>query len=101
MKLLRYGPPGAEKPGMLDGAGAIRDLSGEVADIAGEALLPAALERLKGLDPAALPKVEGDPRIGPCVGSVGSFVAIGLNYADHAKESGAPIPEEPIILTTR
>jgi 2-keto-4-pentenoate hydratase/2-oxohepta-3-ene-1,7-dioic acid hydratase in catechol pathway len=98
MKLLRYGPPGAEKPGMLDGAGAIRDLSGEVADIAGEALLPAALERLKGLDPAALPKVEGDPRIGPCVGSVGSFVAIGLNYADHAKESGAPIPEEPIIF---
>ena len=98
MKLLRYGPPGVEKPGLLDGAGAIRDLSGEVADIAGDVLLPETLARLKGLDPAALPEVGGDPRIGPCVGSVGSFVAIGLNYADHAKESGASIPEEPIIF---
>jgi len=99
MKLLRYGPPGAEKPGLLDGAGAIRDLSGEVADIAGEALLPESLERLKGLDPAALPKVAGAPRLGPCVGAVGKFVAIGLNYADHAREAGAPIPEEPLIFT--
>ena len=99
MKLLRYGPSGAEKPGLLDDAGMIRDLSGEVDDIAGEVLLPGALARLKGLDPAALPAVGGSPRIGPCVGGVGKFVAIGLNYADHARESGAPIPEEPIIFT--
>ncbi len=99
MKLLRYGPSGAEKPGLLDDAGMIRDLSGEVDDIAGEVLLPGARARLKGLDPAALPAVGGSPRIGPCVGGVGKFVAIGLNYADHARESGAPIPEEPIIFT--
>ena len=99
MKLLRCGLPGAEKPGLLDEAGVIRDLSGEVEDIAGSVLLPGALARLKGLDPAALPAVGGSPRIGPCVGGVGKFVAIGLNYADHARESGAPIPEEPIIFT--
>ncbi len=98
MKLLRYGPPGQEKPGLLDGEGAIRDLSGEVEDIAGEALLPGAIERLKALDPAALPKVDGGPRLGPCIGRVGKFPAIGLNYSDHAAESGLPVPEEPIIF---
>ena len=98
MKLLRYGPAGQEKPGLLDAQGAIRDLSGEVADVAGEALLPASLERLKAIDPASLPKVEGNPRIGPCVGAVGKFPAIGLNYADHAEESGQPVPEEPVIF---
>ncbi len=98
MKLLRYGPPGREKPGLLDGEGAIRDLSGEVEDIAGEALLPGAIERLKALDPAALPEVDGSPRLGPCVGRVGKFPAIGLNYSDHAAESGLPVPEEPIIF---
>ena len=98
MKLLRYGPIGEEKPGLLDAEGHIRDLSGQVNDIAGEVLLPDRLERLKAFDPTTLPKVEGSPRIGPCVGSVGKYVAIGLNYADHAKESGVPIPEEPVIF---
>ena len=98
MKLLRYGPKGQEKPGLLDGQGVIRDLSGAIGDIDGPALLPASLERLKALDPAKLPTVEGRPRIGPCVGSVGKFVAIGLNYADHAKESGVPAPAEPVIF---
>lgn len=102
MRLLRYGPAGAEKPGLLDGDGRVRDLSGEVADIAGEALTPAGLDRLRRLDPQALPLVDGVPqqdlRLGPCVGSVGSFIAIGLNYADHAAEAGMPIPEEPIVF---
>ena len=98
MKLLRYGPIGEEKPGLLDAEGHIRDLSGQVNDIAGDVLLPDRLERLKAFDPTTLPKVEGSPRIGPCVGSVGKYVAIGLNYADHAKESGVPIPEEPVIF---
>lgn len=102
MKLLRYGPAGAEKPGLLDGDGRVRDLSAHVADIAGEALAPESLDRLRSLDPQALPLVEGVPqqdlRLGPCVGQVGSFIAIGLNYADHAAESGMPIPEEPIVF---
>src|SRR6476660_2856999 len=98
MKLLRYGSPGQEKPGLLDSTGAIRDLSGVVPDIAGETLLPASLARLSGLDPASLPKVNGTPRIGPCVGRVGKFICIGLNYSDHAAESGMAVPKEPIVF---
>jgi hypothetical protein len=79
VKLLRYGQPGQEKPGLLDGQGKLRDLSGVITDVAGEALLPPALDRLRGLDPAALPLVSGTPRIGPCVGRVGKFLCIGLN----------------------
>ncbi|MBT5665524.1 MAG: 2-hydroxyhepta-2,4-diene-1,7-dioate isomerase, partial [Rhodospirillaceae bacterium] len=81
MKLLRYGPAGAEKPGLLDADGAIRDLSGAVADIGGDALLPGSIEKLKAIDPTTLPKVDGSPRLGPCVGDVGKFMCIGLNYS--------------------
>lgn len=98
MKLLRYGPVGQEKPGLLDDDGAIRDLSGVVSDISGEALGDETLARLRALDPASLPKVEGTPRIGACVGQVGKFICIGLNYADHAAESGMALPEEPVIF---
>src|SRR3954463_392098 len=98
MKLLRYGPPGQEKPGFLDSSGAIRDLSGVVGDIAGDALLPATLARIGKIDPASLPRVNGTPRIGPCVGRVGKFICIGLNYSDHAAESGMAVPKEPIIF---
>ena len=99
MKLLRYGPPGEEKPGILDTEGAIRDLSGHVADITGDTIGAESLARLREIDPASLPKVAGRPRIGPCVGNVGKFVAIGLNYSDHAKEAGMAIPDEPVIFT--
>jgi len=102
MKLLRYGPAGSEKPGLLDGEGRVRDLSGHVADIAGAVLEPEGLARLAALDPAELPLVEGTPqqdlRLGPCVGDVRKFIAIGLNYADHAAESGMPVPTEPIVF---
>jgi 2-keto-4-pentenoate hydratase/2-oxohepta-3-ene-1,7-dioic acid hydratase in catechol pathway len=98
MKLLRYGPPGQERPGLLDRDGNIRDLSGAVRDIAGEALAPASLDRLRRLDPATLPLVSGSPRLGPCVGSVPKIVAIGLNYRLHAQEAGAAIPSEPIFF---
>jgi 2-keto-4-pentenoate hydratase/2-oxohepta-3-ene-1,7-dioic acid hydratase in catechol pathway len=98
MKLLRYGPAGQEKPGLLDRAGKIRDLSGAVRDIDGEALAPASLDRLRRLDPASLPLVAGTPRLGPCVGSVSKIVAIGLNYRLHAQEAGAAIPSEPIFF---
>jgi ureidoglycolate lyase len=98
MKLLRYGPAGAEKPGMLDAEGRIRDLSGVVADIAGDVLTPEGLAALAAVDPADLPVVEGVVRTGPCVGRVGKFMCIGLNYADHAAETGAPIPKEPILF---
>lgn len=98
MKLLRYGPKGQEKPGMLDADGRLRDLSGAVADIAGDALTPAGFAALRALDPAALPLVEGAPRIGACVGRIGKFVCIGLNYADHAAETGAAIPAEPVVF---
>ena len=98
MKLLRYGPVGQEKPGLLDRDGRIRDLSGAVRDIAGEALAPASLDRLRRLDPATLPLVPGTPRLGPCVGSVSKIVAIGLNYRLHAQEAGAAIPSEPIFF---
>ncbi len=98
MKLLRYGPAGAEKPGLLDAQGRIRDLSGIVDDIAGATLLPDGLARLRATDPASLPVVEGHPRLGPCVAGIGKFVCIGLNYADHAAESGHPVPDEPVIF---
>ncbi|MBY8918390.1 fumarylacetoacetate hydrolase family protein (plasmid) [Nitratireductor sp. L1-7-SE] len=102
MKLLRYGPRGQEKPGLLDNEGRVRDLSGVIADLAGPALEPEGIARLKALDPASLPVVEGTPqdglRLGPCVGSIGKFICIGLNYADHAAETGADIPKEPIIF---
>jgi len=98
MKLLRYGSTGQEKPGLLDAEGNIRDLSNHVADIAGEALLPDSLARLKALDAASLPRVEGSPRLGPCVGGTGKFICIGLNYSDHAAETGATVPPEPIIF---
>ncbi|BBU30606.1 ureidoglycolate lyase [Burkholderia sp. THE68] len=98
MKLLRYGSPGQEKPGLLDAEGNIRDLSNHVADIAGEALLPDSLARLKALDAASLPRVEGSPRLGSCVGGTRKFICIGLNYSDHAAETGATVPPEPIIF---
>jgi ureidoglycolate lyase len=98
VKLLRYGPKGREKPGILDKDGKIRDLSAHVPDIAGTALLPESLKKLAALNPAELPLASGELRIGPCVGKIGKFVCIGLNYADHAAETGAPIPKEPIIF---
>ncbi len=98
MKLVRYGAAGREKPGMIDGEGRIRDLSGLVADIAGEALSPRSLAKLAKVKPATLPLARGNPRLGPCVGHVGNFIAIGLNYADHAAEAGQPVPKEPIIF---
>ncbi|MFV0384000.1 ureidoglycolate lyase [Paracoccus sp. (in: a-proteobacteria)] len=98
MKLLRYGPAGQEKPGILDASGTIRDLSAHVDDIAGDVLTPEGLARIAALDPASLPAVQGSPRIGPCVGRVGKFICIGLNYADHAAETGAEIPAEPVVF---
>jgi 2-keto-4-pentenoate hydratase/2-oxohepta-3-ene-1,7-dioic acid hydratase in catechol pathway len=98
MKLLRYGPPGEEKPGLVDEGGAVRDLSGIVDDIAGEVLLPDWLDKLRRLNPADLPAVDPGARIGACVGRVGKFVCIGLNYADHAAESNLPVPAEPIVF---
>ena len=98
MKLVRYGDVGAEKPGLLDAEGAIRDISGHVKDIDGAALSPDSLKKLAALDPSSLPKVSGSPRIGPCVVRPLNFVCIGLNYADHAAETGAKIPKEPIVF---
>ncbi|MBW4706474.1 fumarylacetoacetate hydrolase family protein [Roseobacter sp. YSTF-M11] len=98
MKLVRYGAVGAEKPGMLDAAGTLRDLSAHVSDIAGEALSDAGLEKLRAIDPTTLPEVPGSPRIGACVGNIGKFLCIGLNYSDHAAETGAAIPEHPILF---
>jgi len=98
MKLLRYGEKGQERPALLDADGRLRDLSAHISDVAGEALLPQNLARLQDLDPASLPLVPGNPRLGACVGQVGKFICIGLNYADHAAETGAPIPDEPIIF---
>ena len=96
MRLMRVGPKGQERPAMLDG-GTVRDLSGAVEDIAGEALTDESLDRLRALDPAALPEMAPE-RIGPCVGRVGKFVCIGLNYSDHAAETGAEVPKEPILF---
>jgi 2-keto-4-pentenoate hydratase/2-oxohepta-3-ene-1,7-dioic acid hydratase in catechol pathway len=99
MKLVRFGPPGREKPGIIDARGAIRDLSKVVADIAGEALSPKGLARIRKAPIDKLPLVRGSPRLGPCVGGVGNLIAIGLNYSDHAAEAGMPIPKEPIIFS--
>jgi 2-keto-4-pentenoate hydratase/2-oxohepta-3-ene-1,7-dioic acid hydratase in catechol pathway len=99
MKLLRFGPPGQEIPGLLDEEGRIRDLSAYVTDITPAEVTPDALERLKGIDSASLPVVEGNPRIGVPVNGIGKFIAIGLNYADHAREAGLEPPPEPIFFT--
>ncbi|MGK7862504.1 fumarylacetoacetate hydrolase family protein [Falsiroseomonas sp. E2-1-a4] len=98
MKLLRYGPAGQEKPGLLDSSGTIRDLSGVIPDLAGVALSAAGLAQIAALDPASLPAVTGTPRLGPCVTGMKNFICIGLNYADHAAETGAAIPKEPIVF---
>lgn len=98
MKLVRFGSAGKEKPGMIDADGAIRDLSGVIADINGTTITPKGLAKLRKLNPAKLPKVSARVRLGPCVPQPGNFIAIGLNYADHAAETGAPIPTEPIIF---
>jgi len=98
MKLLRFGPVGAEKPGMLDDDGGIRDLSGTVADISGNTLSDASLTKLRAIDPTSLPLVAGNQRLAPCVGHVGKFICIGLNYADHAAESGLDLPAEPVVF---
>lgn len=98
MKLLRYGPKGQEKPGLVDAEGQIRDLSRHVPDIAGDVLSPAGLAAIAALDIASLPPVEGSPRIGPCVGRVGKFLCIGLNFADHARETGKEPPSEPVVF---
>jgi ureidoglycolate lyase len=98
MKLLRYGPAGQEQPGVLDEAGRIRSLRGVVDDVAGSVLSRSSIERLRGLDLATLPLVEGPVRIGPCVGRVGKILAIGLNYADHAAETGVKLPAEPVLF---
>lgn len=98
MKLVRYGHAGREKPGMLDAHGALRDLSQVVNDIAGDALTNESIRRLRALDPDALPKVEGAPRLGGPVGRVGKIICVGLNYADHAAESGQPVPDQPVLF---
>jgi 2,4-diketo-3-deoxy-L-fuconate hydrolase len=102
MKLLRYGTPGAEKPGILDASGRVRDLSHMISDIGGETLRPAGLKALQDIDIETLPLVHGTPqddlRLGACVGGIGKFICIGLNYADHAEEAGMPIPPEPVIF---
>lgn len=98
MKLLRYGVPGEERPGILDNQGRIHSLDKIVDDIGGEALLPASLKQISQLDIARLPLVAGEPRLGPCVGGVGKFVCIGLNYADHAAETNLALPAEPIVF---
>jgi 2,4-didehydro-3-deoxy-L-rhamnonate hydrolase len=98
MKLVRFGAPGAEKPGLVDSAGIVRDLSGQIKDITGETLSPASLDKLRKLDPKTLPEAPKGARLGAPVGNVRNFMAIGLNYADHAKEAGQPIPTEPIIF---
>ncbi len=96
MKLVRYGAKGAEKPGMIDAAGRLRDLSAHIPDLAGAVL--ADLSPLRRIDPDTLPLVEGAPRLGPCVGGTGKFICIGLNYSDHAAESGMAVPPEPVIF---
>jgi len=98
MKLLRVGAKGAEKPAILAADGSIRDLSGIVPDLAGDALTPAGIERIRAVDPKTLPELPAGQRIGPCVGNVGKFICIGLNYADHAAETGATPPSEPILF---
>ena len=99
MKLLRYGPKGREKPGLLDKDGRIRDLSGVIADVTGETISPKGLARLRKIKPESLPPVRGAPRIGPCIANSQKFIAIGLNYSDHAAESGLQVPPEPVVFT--
>lgn len=99
MKLVRYGAPGAERPGILDGEGRIRDVSSLVADFSGAALSPASLERIRGADLSTLPVVDDGVRLGSCVAKPGHFIAIGLNYVDHAHESNMPIPSEPVVFS--
>lgn len=99
MKLLRYGNPGSERPGLLDSNGRLRDLTAHVADIDGDTLQPATLNALRQLDPHSLPLVSGEPRLGACVARSGKFICIGLNYADHAAETGAEIPKEPVVFS--
>jgi 2-keto-4-pentenoate hydratase/2-oxohepta-3-ene-1,7-dioic acid hydratase in catechol pathway len=98
LKLVRYGEAGSEKPGLIDSDGNIRDLSGHIADVGGKHIDPKALKELAAIDPASLPKVSGNPRFGPCVAGTGKFICIGLNYSDHAAETGATVPPEPIIF---
>jgi 2,4-diketo-3-deoxy-L-fuconate hydrolase len=98
MKLLRFGQPGHEKPGILDSEGKVRDLSAIVSDIAGDVLRDETLKKLRDVDVTTLPEVPGDTRLGPCVGRVGKFICIGLNYSDHAAETGAEVPPEPVIF---
>ena len=98
MKLVRFGAPGAEKPGLVDAQGAVRDLSAHVKDITGETLRPASLDKLREIDAKSLPLAPQGVRLGPPVGGVRNFIAVGLNYVDHAKETGAPIPQEPILF---
>lgn len=98
MKLCRFGATGAEKPGLIDAQGAIRDLSGHVKDITGDVLAPASLDKLRKIDPASLPLAPAGVRMGSCVTGVRNFIAVGLNYVDHAKETGSPIPQEPILF---
>lgn len=98
MKLVRYGDSGVEKPGLIDGEGQLRDLSAHITDVTGSTIGDASLNALRALDPASLPAVGGSPRLGPCVGDVGKFMCIGLNYSDHAAESGLPVPDHPILF---
>jgi 2-keto-4-pentenoate hydratase/2-oxohepta-3-ene-1,7-dioic acid hydratase in catechol pathway len=98
MRLLRHGPVGAEKPGILDARGHLRDLSAHVDDIAGVVLTPEGLDHLRQINPESLPVVTGNPRIGACVGRIGKFICVGLNYADHAAESGLAVPPEPVLF---
>ena len=98
MKLLRFGSPGKEKPGLLDDSGTLRDLSGLVGDISEENLLPENLEKLRNTDTSSLPEVNDETRLGPCIGKIGKFICIGLNYSDHAEETGGTVPPEPIIF---
>jgi 2-keto-4-pentenoate hydratase/2-oxohepta-3-ene-1,7-dioic acid hydratase in catechol pathway len=98
MKLLRYGDVGRERPGMLDRDGGIRDLGGEINDLSPDTVTMDTLERLSGVDPEALPKVDGEPRIGSCIARPGKFICVGLNFSDHAEESGMPVPDTPVLF---
>ena len=98
MKLVRYGPPGTERPGVVDASGILRDLSAHVDDITGDTLGAAGLSRLATVDPLSLPRVDGSPRLGPCVAGTGKFICIGLNYSDHAAEADMRVPSEPVVF---
>jgi len=98
MKLVRYGAVGAEKPGLIDDGGQLRDLSGVVADLSGAAIGNEGLRRLAAIDPASLPRVDGNPRFGTPVAGIGKMICVGMNYADHAAETGAPVPEQPVLF---